>query len=264
MGRFLQSGYQYDGAWRSPLTQDLMDPLKTPVGTIYFIFSCKLEPCLVTMTGVSRPWGCGISSQTWMKGLAVWDFENRFVFLLLPCSIPAGEYALLCSCPTLRWVGIFFLVSEHFLWQSIVPLLMFMSQEPLATVGWHLCKCPTPSSFPRPSKLSFYPQWPQSTTSTKSDTACPAPRQREGLCLLLCPWKSNFLSNCTLSRKLEHQDNLCLTLLGSSFPSRYSSEKHWRILLLAGWEEQGCGTFGLEFGAWPCLLFIGSVWSQAS
>ena len=155
MSRFLQSGYQYDGAWRSSLIQDLMDPLKTPVGTIYFILSCKLEPCLVTMTGVSRPWGCGISSQTWMKGLAVWDFENHFVFLLLPFSIPA----LPCSCPTHFWVGIFFLVSEHFLWQSVVPLLMFTSQEPLAIVGWHLCKCPTPSSFPSPSKLSFYPQY---------------------------------------------------------------------------------------------------------
>ena len=63
-------------------------------------------------------------------------------------------------------------------------------------------------------------------TSTKSDTACLAPRQREGLCLLLCPWKSNFLLNCTLSRKLEHQDNLCPTLLRSSFPSCCSPEKH--------------------------------------
>ena len=36
----------------------------------------------------------------------------------------------------------------------------------------------------------------------KSDTACPAPRQWEGLCLPLCPWKSNFLLNRTLSRNL--------------------------------------------------------------
>ena len=259
MGRFLQSGYQYDGAWRSPLIQDLMDPLKAPVGTIYFILSCELEPCLVTVTGVSRPWGCGISSQTWVKGLSVWDFENHFVFLFLPFSIPAGEYALPCSCPTHLWVGIFFLVSEHFLWQSVVPLLRFMSQEPLQLWADTSASAPRQVHFPAQANcLSIL------NTSTKSDTACPAPRQWEGLCLLLCPWKSNFLLNCTLSRKLEHQDNLCPTLLRSSFPSCCSSEKHWRLLLLAWWEEQGCGTFGLEFGAWLCLIFIGSVWSQAS
>ena len=83
MGRFLPSGYQYDSAWRSLLTQDFMDPLKRPVGTIYFTLYCKPEPCLVTMTGDSGQWGCGISSQTWIKGLAGWDFENRFVVLLL-------------------------------------------------------------------------------------------------------------------------------------------------------------------------------------
>lgn len=60
-----------------------MDPLKRPVGTIYFTLYCKPEPCLVTMTGDSGQWGCGISFQTRIKGLAGWDFENPFVLLLL-------------------------------------------------------------------------------------------------------------------------------------------------------------------------------------
>lgn len=113
---FLQSRYQYDGAWRSSLTQDFMDLLKRPVGTIYFILYSKLELHLFTMTGNSGQQSCGISYQTLIKGSAAWDFENHFVFLLLlPCSHSADECALHDSYLTRGWAEILFLVSVHFL-----------------------------------------------------------------------------------------------------------------------------------------------------
>lgn len=157
MGRFLQSRYQYDGTWRTSLTQDFMNLLKRPVGTIYFILYSKLELPLFTMSGNSGQQSCGISYQTLIKGSAAWDFENHFVFLLLllPCSHPADECALYRSGPTQAWAGILFLLLSTFLWESVL-LLMFLSHEPLALAGWggHRCKRPLPSPFTSPRRAN--------------------------------------------------------------------------------------------------------------
>lgn len=76
-----------------------MDLLKRPVGTIYFILYSKVELHLFMMTGNSGQRSCGMSYQALIKGLAGWDFENHFVFLLLlPSSTPADERALHCAC----------------------------------------------------------------------------------------------------------------------------------------------------------------------
>lgn len=211
MGRFLQSGYQYDGAWRSSLTQDFMDLLKRPVGTIYFILYSKLELHLFTMTGNSGQQSCGISYQALIKGSAGWDFENHFVFLLLlPCPFPADECALQLKFS--------FLFLSTFLRDS-VHLLTFMSHEPsaIAALGGYHFKCPllSPLTSPWGANCLFLSSvspihtlhegwfcWPSTDTIRGFNFAYFA---------LHVTCKSNHLLNHTSSRKLGHQDRLQLT-----------------------------------------------------
>lgn len=110
------------------------------------------------MTGVSGLCGCGISSQAWMKGLAVSDFENHFRFPSL---------ALLHSCwwicstlflphPPLSWnllscfralsVTVCCAHTHVYITRAFGNCELTSLQVPHAKF---ICqpKCPTPSSF---------------------------------------------------------------------------------------------------------------------
>lgn len=162
-----------------------MDLLKRPVGTIYFILYSKLELHLFMMTGNSGQRSSGISYQAVIKGLAGWDFENHFVFiLLLPCPLPADEQALHCSCPIQTWAEIF-----SCFWALSYEILCScscLSHEPSANADWggHLCKCPLPNPLMSPRIANCPLPWgPQSMPSMKTGSAGPAMMQQEGLLL---------------------------------------------------------------------------------
>lgn len=203
MGRFLQSRYQYDGAWRSSLTQDFMDLLKRPVGTIYFILYSKLELPLFTMSGNSGQRSCGISYQTKLSCLGLWE----------SLCFPPPPLAVFPSCwrmcsPSfwphsgLSWNSLF--VSEHF--------LVRVCAVAHVSVTWAFGTCwLRRAPLQVPSAKSIYEPKESKLPLSFLGVSNPHPPRRlvllaqrwhnEGLLLHILPRKSNLLSR-TLSRKL--------------------------------------------------------------
>lgn len=166
MGRFFQSRYQYDGAWRSSLTQNFMDLLKRPVGTVYFIRYSKLEPLLWWLVILDNRVVISVTRPEWKAG---WGCIFSFLllcFTLTERCVPSTPFLL-----HRVWVGIFFLVSEHFPWDSVCFLVQFTSPAafgncwPGGTSARAFCEVHLQAQ--KQQTIPFFPWCPQSVPSIK-------------------------------------------------------------------------------------------------